>query len=1050
MLSPNIILQQRYRVIRPIGQGGMGSVYEALDERLSSTVALKEAYSSEELLKKAFTREATLLANLRHPMLPKVIDYFMEGSNQYLVMEFIPGDDLAEQLKRSKSPFQPSIVLRWADQLLGALEYMHGRIPPVIHRDIKPSNLKLTSDGNIILLDFGLSKGLSTDQTITSTSQSIFGYTRNFAPLEQIQGQGTDPRSDLYALAATLYFLLTRGIIVDAVTRAANVLNGQADPLLPAHELLPSLPSKVSDVLTRAMALNRNGRFENAAAMRVALKEAGQDITVIEEAPPQAARPVSDTSAPRTVFERTEKEATVLLDQLTVHMKPEEFSSSPGFTSTPQTVLIKHSEVLTQQEEHVFEELILHQDYERLWRSLIHAGGGRNLLTGYGPFGGTSLIRCAIAKARTELQKIQKNEAALLVFYFRVANESKEHFQIEATNLGLSHMHGTQGLGSNTDFNELKARAGRNQEEAINSVMDFSLNDPVGAAFFSAEATATRVETARPFDDFTQFVANLNAFFKQKKSSKALRQIVLRLIRSERLPSRVVFIIDKIKHLETLESLSKSELFSNKRIRVIVVARKEDFDGWKQAYRRLGALDFSKWYVPCLWNIDWGRSFFNSNHQQGAQMEQQYRIFLKHLEYKGRGSLGNIIAELRHPMNTNYAKDHSFIDPVTLVGRAEIQHNSWVQEALDLNWSTILHNLAVGLDQDERRDRARIGIYLLMDWIAGRVRFNRDEAIEQSKNSSISISDDEELRVEAIDNLLYVLTRNKYLSLKDGLFRVVWDKNRPPKLHKVSIKQVQRNAASMRETPAPTGGTQPLQTEAPAANPGPPVDKETPPSPQPLILPSSFKKIFVRPGASPTTHSDAQEQVAPVMDELTGAAPTPHAASQESAAGQVYEAAEVATPAVPRGTSPSRKVFISYSHTDTDWLKRLHVHMKPFEREGIIELWDDTKINVGDNWRHEIKKAISSARIAIVMVSAQFLASEFIVNNELPPLLEASKKEGTLIVPIILSPCMFDHSKLADFQTVNEPINPLTSMNWNQQEALFVKVAELIKRRLTA
>lgn len=265
MLSTDITLQNRYRVLRPLGRGGMGAVYEAFDERLSRTVALKETLVETDELRRAFERESRLLANLRHPALPKVLDHFSEGTGLFLVMEFIPGDDLGRMLEQGRT-FTPAEVLRWADQLLDALEYLHGLDPPVLHRDIKPANLKLISPSQIVLLDFGLAKGSAGQMTRTG-SQSVLAYSPNYSPLEQMQGAGTDERSDLYSLGATLYHLLTGVKPPDALTRATAVVNGQPDPLRPARGMNEEVPAAVSAALMRAMALNLENRPRTAFEM---------------------------------------------------------------------------------------------------------------------------------------------------------------------------------------------------------------------------------------------------------------------------------------------------------------------------------------------------------------------------------------------------------------------------------------------------------------------------------------------------------------------------------------------------------------------------------------------------------------------------------------------------------------------------------------------------------------------------------------------------------------------------------------------------------------
>ncbi len=273
MIEAGTILQSRYRIGKQIGQGGMGAVYLATDERFKSTVAIKETLFLDEKYCRAFEREARLLNSLRHPALPVVSDHFVEGNGQFIVMEYIAGEDLAEQLAKNGKPFSVEEVLIWAEQLLDALDFLHNQESPVIHRDIKPQNLKLTKRNQIILLDFGLAKGNPTDVSNHTAAKSIFGYSPGYASLEQIQGTGTEPRSDLYSLAATLYHLLTGVPPTDALTRAMSVLNEKDDPLQPANFINRKTPAGVAGVLQKAMALNANHRPETAENMRDLLAE---------------------------------------------------------------------------------------------------------------------------------------------------------------------------------------------------------------------------------------------------------------------------------------------------------------------------------------------------------------------------------------------------------------------------------------------------------------------------------------------------------------------------------------------------------------------------------------------------------------------------------------------------------------------------------------------------------------------------------------------------------------------------------------------------------
>jgi serine/threonine protein kinase len=277
MIAPGTMLQNRYRVAEQIGKGGMGEVYIATDERFQSMVAIKRTFYEDLEMTKAFEREARLLNRLRHDALPKVSDHFTENGGQFLVMEFIEGSDFAELLDQRKVPFPLTDVLRWADELLDALDYLHTQEPLVVHRDIKPPNIKLTPRGKIVLLDFGLAKVTPT-QTVSNMVPSVLGYSLNFAPLEQMLGSGTDPRSDIYSLAATLYCLLTGIRPVDAVTRATATIKHQADPLRPAHLVQPQVPVAVSQVLLRAMSQDSELRHASATELRAELRQAAKAL----------------------------------------------------------------------------------------------------------------------------------------------------------------------------------------------------------------------------------------------------------------------------------------------------------------------------------------------------------------------------------------------------------------------------------------------------------------------------------------------------------------------------------------------------------------------------------------------------------------------------------------------------------------------------------------------------------------------------------------------------------------------------------------------------
>ncbi len=252
-LNPGDLLQNRYRILQVLGHGGMGSVYHAVDEVLEVEVAIKENLFTSSEYAEQFRQEARLLATLRHPNLPRVTDYFvLEGRGQYLIMDYIPGIDLKERIEREGAlPIQEVLTIAMA--LCEALEYLHSQRPPIIHRDIKPANVRLTPEGRVYLVDFGLAKLGGAEQVTLTGAQAV---TPGFSSPEQYGTSGhTDPRSDLYSLAATLYMALTGVTPEDAFER----LMGTHD-LTPIRELRPEVPPELARIIEQALALKREER----------------------------------------------------------------------------------------------------------------------------------------------------------------------------------------------------------------------------------------------------------------------------------------------------------------------------------------------------------------------------------------------------------------------------------------------------------------------------------------------------------------------------------------------------------------------------------------------------------------------------------------------------------------------------------------------------------------------------------------------------------------------------------------------------------------------
>ena len=280
-LLPGLILRERYKISQVVGRGGMGCVYQADDLRLEGRLcAVKEIQTDDaaddETQRQThlqFHREASILARLDHPNLPKVSDFFSEENRDFLVMDFVPGHDLktlldASRLERLQLP--EDRVLEWAGQLCDALEFLHRQNPPVLHRDVKPGNIKLTPGGLLKLVDFGLVKLLAPDDRTITVIQGR--GTALYTPLEQYGGETghTDGRSDLYSLGATLYHLMTNQPPAEAKQR---FLDPYSLPRIQA--ICPEISKQSAQAIEWAMELHPDDRPATVAEFRRALLGAG-------------------------------------------------------------------------------------------------------------------------------------------------------------------------------------------------------------------------------------------------------------------------------------------------------------------------------------------------------------------------------------------------------------------------------------------------------------------------------------------------------------------------------------------------------------------------------------------------------------------------------------------------------------------------------------------------------------------------------------------------------------------------------------------------------
>jgi len=269
MLPANRLLKGQYLILKKLAQGGQSAVYLAADTlKGSARVAIKEMSeaglnpSERDQAVNDFLREAGILIRLDHPALVKVYATFVEDDKHFMVMEYVEGRTLEDELEAAGKPLPEDRVLTWALALCDVLGYLHGQEPPIIYRDLKPGNIMLTADGKVKLIDFGIARFQQTSQSTDTVCLGTDGY----APIEQYSGH-TEPRSDIYALGATLYHLLTNQVPPSAPARVAN--QGR---ITSPRQINPALSVELERVILKAMGVHPSERYADAGELRMALQ----------------------------------------------------------------------------------------------------------------------------------------------------------------------------------------------------------------------------------------------------------------------------------------------------------------------------------------------------------------------------------------------------------------------------------------------------------------------------------------------------------------------------------------------------------------------------------------------------------------------------------------------------------------------------------------------------------------------------------------------------------------------------------------------------------
>lgn len=840
----SVLGQGRYRILTRVGMGGMGAVYKVADLRLAGALWAVKEMSDAALINPteraeataAFRREAQLLARLSHPNIPKVVDYFDENNKHYLVMEFVSGESLEERLAHQRTPCSEHDVRQWAEQLFDVLTYLHDQSPQIVFRDLKPDNIMLTPLGQIKLIDFGIARLFKPGR---SSDTVAFG-TPGFAAPEQWGRAQTDHRSDIYSLGVVLHRLLT---LHDPASTPFQL------PLV--RQLQPSISVQMEQVIIRATQQNMHQRFQSVAEMRQMLSadtaRSGRSVSSHTKAQPRflgvpvwalvvaivVVSAIGITIASRaalgsgigwwgwitlglivllaiiggTLIAGSHWQGRLVKTGETQITSTPPKPVPPNSLSENKTISINSTDLrpvldmwFDSDNREVIRNLIFQEDFESLKTWFARITRGRWLLTGYGRFGGTSLVRGAVAEATRELRGVGKRNVVFFYFEVKEHDNHAHEFVIEANGTYL----GT--LTQLADDGVYEDRVSRAQDAVVRPARTFHLS------FTETTNRALNVETSsfgravqRRRYGLPELATDIESLTKRKKKRTDFQQVIARILDTNELPLQVVLIFDRIHNFQTLEELAHSGLFSSDKISVLAVARKEDVSSWQMGPKavsndriripavvrnvgmrstevgrdRPGQIDFRIWAIPCLWHTDYISSAISvllgapGNLTQAA--ERNLGVLRDHLAYVGRGSLGNVLEELRYDPWYWRHDDQGILlrlDPLPPSQAHKIRRNAWKQQVLTLNWTTIIPDFT---ETHPEYDRARLGVYFLMDWISENPTFTFEKLLAAAHDREITISDEEDILRQTVSCLVHVLREHNNLDLlEDGRYRTQW------------------------------------------------------------------------------------------------------------------------------------------------------------------------------------------------------------------------------------------------------------------------------------
>jgi len=791
----------QYKIVEMIGQGGMATVYKSYQASLNRYVAIKvlpAQLSMDTDFVERFRREALAAAQLRHPNIITIYDVASQQDLYFIVMELLEGRTL-DQILREGQPIPLPRVVSIISQVASALDYAHSQ--GIIHRDVKPSNISVdeSHDDRVTLMDFGLVKSRQ-DAALTMTGM-IMGTPRYMAP-EQAAAADVDQRVDIYSLGIVLFELLTGQAPFKGET-PWEILREHAEQAPPSvSHLNPSLPKALDAVVLKAMAKKPAERYPSAGELTAAFEAAvaGKASAVSAAAPkdipvsgssttsmpaPVMPRPIPVRPGPLAILGEWLSSARSSISALVLRVR----TSEPRVTGPsrppvplppaislpdvppsivemdrPSLILRPHlHKLLDPIRETTLRELLSEQEPERLIDYITQYGQGRFLITGYGSFGGSTLVSEIVDAVTRELDAPSGSDR-LLAVWFELVDSSEEGSIFKAS---------VQVGDVDLDIGQVTTMA--------------------------QDLTSDRHPVGVLLDTLADLMVG-----RLPKSS--LAKTIKQAIGPRAVPSRLVIILDKATDLKCLRALVDHPLFDQENVSYLVIVEREGYDQWDGESKRFlqRRKRFQVWDVPCLWEPDHHlvertmNLLFRGYRIDSPELEEIRRAFDKHIAFVGRGAIGKTVRELQQLRYWRF--DEYTKQPFVALERLDrelVLHNAWIQDTLETNWELILGRNFPGW---QRTDRAKQGVYALMDWVTDCATFTLEEVLEQAARTRVVISSYKRLRDEVVLRLLDVLVGNGYLQRVEDEFDIVWGRDATESAMKLIGRITHAEEIASRET----------------------------------------------------------------------------------------------------------------------------------------------------------------------------------------------------------------------------------------------------------